>query len=485
MADFFRNNILFVFSVCLMIAGLLLQQSVIGLTVSVLLALVAFVRPKAGLSLLLIYFPLRSFIIEVNPAMKITGDIIVLAALFHVIWLGRKDIKSLFQFAIYEWAFFFFIALGSISALFSDVSIPAIIFQVRAFMITYFLYYIVKRLDIDKEDVKKFFWITIVVATVVVIQGLVEKISGRTLLMPETWVNTVLSPTNRVRIYGLINNPNRLAVYLSFAMMAVFYFYDRASKGKKVSLAILAILFAGTGMLTYSRGTAIAFGIGLVIYWLLTRHTNTVIRLVAVGAISFVVVLYPVNQLTQWVANSNFDFGTNTPGSNNEVPKEGFDQKERLKETFDQNTIELSKTSGRLFIVTKGLEIFRDHFIMGTGFATFGDSATKSYLSPIYEKYEIPSHIYADNQYIQVMAQTGILGVITFAVFLLGMLIALWKNRQVNKEGSFLMISILLGIFALGTLYNIWEDKTFTTYYFMMLAYVLHHQRDSVYQYRR
>ncbi|PAQ13814.1 hypothetical protein CD798_13380 [Bacillaceae bacterium SAOS 7] len=483
MADFFRNNILFVFSVCLMFTSLLLQQSLIGLAVSAVLALVAFIRPKVGLSLLLIYFPLRSFIIEVNPAMKIAGDIIVLAALFHVVWLGRKDVKSLFQFAIYEWAFFLFLALGSISALFSDVSIPAIIFQLRAFMITYFLYYIVKRLDIDKEDVKKFFWITIVVATVVVVQGLVEKMSGRTLLMPETWVNTVLSPTNRTRIYGLINNPNRLAVYLSFAIMAVLYLYGRVSKGKKISLAVLSVFFAGTALLTYSRGTAIAFFIGLVIYWLLTRYTKMVIRIAAMVAISFVVILYPVNQITQWVANSNFDFGPETPGTNHEVPKEGVDQSDRFKETFDQNTVELSKTSGRLFIVTKGLEVFRDHLIIGTGFATFGDSATKSYLSPIYKKYEIPSHIYADNQYIQVMAQTGILGVITFAVFLLGMLGALWKNRHVNKEGSFLMISILLGIFALGTLYNIWEDKTFTTYYFMMLAYVLHHQRDVRYKY--
>ncbi|OCA88949.1 O-antigen ligase family protein [Pseudobacillus wudalianchiensis] len=478
MSDFFKNNFLMIGAVCLILFGVLFSQPLVGLAVSFIVALVALTRPKTGIYLLLIYFPLRSFIIEMNPSMKIMGDLIIVFAFLHVVWAGRKDWKSLFHFSIFEWAFFVFIGIGSVSALISGVAIGAIIFQIRAFFITYLLFYIVKRLDIDKRDVQRFIWITIVIALLLVFQGLVEKISLRTLLMPEAWVNRSLSPNNKVRIYGLINNPNILAVYLSFSLIFLVYLYNKVAKGKKVLLVILSILYAGTWLLTYSRGTWLAFCIGLVIFWLLTRYTRIVIHLAAAIALGFVLVLTPVTQATQWVENSNIDMGPGGQGSEQPDEDEPSEQK-RIKETFEKDTIELSKSSGRLFIVNKGFEIFKDHPIIGTGFGTFGDSASKSYPSPIYDKYEIPPNIYSDNQYIQVIAETGVLGVIAFAVFLLGMVTALWKRRGENKEGSFLVLSILLAIFFLALLYNIWEDKTFASYYFIMLAYALFHQRDT------
>lgn len=479
MSDFLKNNFLMIGAVGLILFGVLFSQPLVGLAVSFVVALAALVRPKIGIYLLLIYFPLRSFIIEMNPSMKIMGDLIIIFAFLHVVWAGRKEWRSLFHFSIFEWAFFAFLAIGSVSALITDVSLGAVIFQIRAFFITYLLFYIVKRLDIDKKDVQQFIWITIVVALLLVFQGLVEKISLRTLLMPEAWVNRSLSPNNRVRIYGLINNPNILAVYLSFSLIFLVYLYNKMLKGKKLFLVILSILYAGTWLLTYSRGTWLAFSIGVVVFWLLTRYTRIVIHLAAAIALGFVLVLYPVTQATQWVENSNIDMGSGGQGDEKPAGDEEPSEQTRLKETFEKDTIELSKSSGRLFIVNKGFEIFKDHPIIGTGFGTFGDSASKSYPSPIYKQYEIPPNIYSDNQYIQVIAETGVLGVITFAVFLLGMLTVLWKRRGENKEGSFLVISILLGIFFLGLLYNIWEDKTFTSYYFIMLAYALYHQQDN------
>lgn len=478
MAEQFKRHIILIASVCLLCLRTVIPHSLVGSAVCAVLAFVAFMRPKIGIYLLLIYFPFRSMVIEFNPAMKIAGDVIILAAFMRVVWMGRKDIPSLFKFSIFEWAFFAFIGIGSISAILSDVSLPAIIFQIRAFVITYLLFYIVKRVNIEKTDVRQFIWITILVAAMLTIQGLVEKMSLRTLLMPEAWVNMVLSPNNKVRIYGLINNPNRLAIYLTFAIMFFVYVFNKVPKGKKLPLTVLAVFVTGTWLLTYSRGTWLAFCIGLAVYWLLTRYTKRAVQSIVLIAISFVAILYPVTQITQWVEKSNLLTDDNPQGNTSPEDGDELSEKTRMETTFDKETIELSKSSGRLFIVKKGLEVFKDHLIIGTGFATFGDSATKSYSSPIYKEYDIPPNIYSDNQYIQVMAQTGILGVIAFAVFLLGMLGALWKNRTVNKDGSFLMISILLGIFFLGLLYNIWEDKTFTIYYFPMLAYVLYHQRQ-------
>ncbi|MED0665512.1 O-antigen ligase family protein [Bacillus badius] len=479
MSDFLKNNILMIGAVFLILIGVLIPQPLIGLAVSLALAVISFFYPKIGIYSLLVYFPLRSFLIEINPSMKIMGDLVIVFAFLHVVWAGRKDWRSLVHFSIFEWAFFAFIGIGSVSALMSDVSLAAIIFQVRAFLITYLLFYIVKRLNIDKEDVQQFICITIAVALLLVCQGLIEKISLRTLFLPETWANRSLSPNNRVRIYGLINNPNILAVYLTFALIFLVHLYNKVSKGKKVLLAVLSILYAGTWLLTYSRGTWLACCIGLVIFWLFTRYTRITVQLLATVVLGFVLVLTPVTKVANWLETSRIDIDSANQGSNQSADEGDSVAKSRIETTFEKDTIELSKSSGRLFIVNKGFEIFKDHPVAGTGFATFGDSASKSYPSPIYETYEIPPNIYSDNQYIQVIAETGVLGVIAFAVFLLGMLASLWQRRTENKKGSFLLISILLSIFFLGLLYNIWEDKTFASYYFIMLAYALYHQRDG------
>jgi putative inorganic carbon (HCO3(-)) transporter len=80
--------------------------------------------------------------------------------------------------------------------------------------------------------------------------------------------------------------------------------------------------------------------------------------------------------------------------------------------------------------------------------------------------------MYSDNQYIQIIVQTGTLGVISFATFLLGMFYYIWKQRKVIPAATPL-IAILFGGSVAGLFYNIWEDKTFTLYFYILLGYVL------------
>ena len=64
--------------------------------------------------------------------------------------------KSVFHFEVYEWAFIGFLVVGSVSAFLTGVLPMAIIFQLRAFVITFLLLYSVKRLDITKRDITNF-----------------------------------------------------------------------------------------------------------------------------------------------------------------------------------------------------------------------------------------------------------------------------------------------------------------------------------------
>jgi putative inorganic carbon (hco3(-)) transporter len=455
-------------------AALIIPNSKIGLGVSLLLAVFAFIKPKDGLLSLLIYFPMRSFLTEINPGLKLAGDIIIIAAFLRVVWDHRTNMKSLFHFTHFEWGFFVFMIIGTISAFFTGVDYGAIVFQIRAFFITYLVYYTVKRLGMTKEDVFRFLWVTFVTAMILTLQGLVEKLSIRSLLMPEVWVNRQLSPNNATRIYGLINNPNVLAVYLSITFMATLYLQELVkTKSTKVFLTISMVLMVGVWTLTYSRGTWIGFAIALVIYALLTRNWKKLSRIILITAASFILINLPVAKAANWIKNTDFGQIERTgPPEDDQSGGGGSTEGKRLKGTFEKDTVELSMQTGRLFIVFKGFEIFKDHPIIGTGFATYGDSATKSYSSPIYDDYDIGFDIYSDNQYIQVIVQTGALGVIAFAIFLLGMLYALWKMRK-DSRFAIPALALLIGIYWCGFIYNIWEDKTFTLYFFMMLGFIL------------
>ncbi|WP_075617258.1 O-antigen ligase family protein [Paenisporosarcina indica] len=458
--------------VILLILALVLPLSMIAYLSTVIIGILAFMKPKESMFLLLFYFPLRSFIIEINPSLKLVGDLIIVAAFLRVLWNSRTNPKSIFKFEKFEWAFIAFLVVGAISAFITGVSLGAIVFQLRAFAITFLILYIVKRLGITKQDIKMFLWTTFIVAMILVVQGLVEKLSMRSAWMPEFWINRSLSPNNKVRIYGLINNPNVLAVFLTISAILTVYLKMLLPKNKvQWLLNISLVLMSGVWILTYSRGTWIAFAIGLAIYVLYTRNWKFLVKTAVVVGLSFVLVMIPATNISQWIS-SNTEIGNFERTGPAEV--EGFAvEKNRITETFNKSTLEKSMTTGRLYIVAKGFEIFKDYPIIGTGFATFGDSASKSYSSPIYKDYDIGYDIYADNQYIQIITQTGVVGVLLFAVFLLGMLVLFWKYRK-SSPYAIPMVAGLIGVFWCGLIYNIWEDKTFTMYfYFLTAAFLL------------
>ncbi len=468
-------------AVALVVFALLVPSTYVAYAVTVIIAIIAWLRPKDTIFFLLFYYPMRSFLVEVNPSLKLVGDLVIVVVLLRIVWASRRDLKSLFRFEPFEWAFIAFLLVGSISGFMTGVSIGAIIFQLRAFVITFLLLYIVKRLHITKEDIFRFLAVTVVVALLIIVQGLVEKLSMRSAWMPERWINRQLSPNNASRIYGLLNNPNVLAVYLSFAGMAGYVLREYFAKQRmwKYTLSIFLIALSGVWILTFSRGTWIAYVVGIVTYFLITRRFKFIVHSLMYIALGFVFVVTPVTYSAQWISENTTigDFErTGTPEDFGESIAEV--EKARIKETFDEGTLEKSRTTGRLFIVDKGFEVFLDYPILGSGFATFGDSASKSYSSPIYEQYGIDVNIYSDNQYIQIIAQTGAVGVLLFAVFLLGMLWTFWKYRR-DFYIALPMFAILMATYWSGLIYNIWEDKTFTMYFYIVLGVLLSRAKEK------
>ena len=456
-----------VLAIAVLIAATILPSTIAQLSTAVFFALFAFFKPFQSLVILVPYVIFRSLFIEINPGMKLIGDLITVVVLFRLFLLNIRQFKTWFYFKPFEWFYFAFLIFGAIIGYMNGVSVGAIVFQLRTFGIMYLLYYILSRSELPKNFFVKLAWMTVMSGAVIFVQGVVEKLSLRQLLMPEVWTQKILSSTNFVRIYGMLNNPNSLALVMLFAICAAFFLRWVYKDGQyKWLLLVSQVAFIGMLLLTLSRGTWIASFVLLLFFMLLSRNWKLLKNIAITFVASIILVYYPVNLALVVLQNMGVE--------NETAPEVSGGISDRFTETFADDTLELMKESGRMFYISKGFEVFKDYPITGAGFGTFGGSATLSYDSPIYEEYGIRSDIYggknfySDNQYIQVIAETGAVGVFLFAGFLLTMVWMFWKERK-TVFGQY-MFGLWFATGVAGFFYNIWELKVYTLFFFMIFA---------------
>ncbi len=470
-----KDTVSLLVALAVVVVALFLPPSIALVSTSLFFVLFAFFRPQQSLLFLIIYVSIRPLLVEVNSGLKLVGDLITIIAFAKLVLSSGRNWKSLFSFKWFEWAFFAFLLFGAVMGLTQNVLPAAVIFQIRTFIIMYLLYYIVSRMLLPEGWYRRFAWVTVWTGFIVSIHGLIEKLSMRQLLLPDVWKYKTLSATNAVRIYGLPGNPNSLALLLFFAIISIFFLKSVYGKEKhRLFLNINLVLFLGVFILTYSRGTWISAFIFGLIYILTTKNWQILKRLVLAGVASIIIIYYPVNLGVKYLESVGFDPPSEEPGSIGG----------RFGETFDEKNLALMSESGRFFYINKGFEVFKDYPVTGAGFGSFGGSATLSYGSPIYNHYGIRSDIYggkyfySDNQYIQVIAETGAIGVVLFAAFLLMMLAMFWKERK-TVFGKF-MIAFWFATGVSGLYYNIWELKMYTMFYFLILGTFASHTNQYV-----
>ncbi|NYE03628.1 hypothetical protein F4694_000347 [Bacillus niacini] len=454
--------------VLLVIIGLFIPNPIIGIVICLILAAVVFYDEKIALLFLIVLVPIRPFLIVYNTGFKFVADILIFFLLLKVIYNHRTNIRNLFRFHLLEISYILFLLVGILSAFITGVSPITIIMQVRAFLVFFLLYYIVKRIKIGEKDIRDFAFTTFITAVVLSIHGLIEKISVRTLLLPELWANMNLSPTNKTRVYGLISGPNELALYLLIAFFISFYLLANTKGKMRIFIYIGMTLMLSVFLLTYSRGAVLAIGAFLIVYLIVNRkihHFKSVLIIVIASAVTF----FAAASLSEYVDKHIIveKVPSETDGQNHTGKNGGLN---RFKEALSEETIELSTADGRVYYVKKAIEVFKDKPIFGYGFATFGGSATQTYSSPIYERYEIAWNFYSDNQYIQILAETGIIGVLLVALFIYGIFRITWALRK-GSIVSPLLLFFLFGGVTSAVVYNILENDVFMLYYFIVLGY--------------
>jgi len=458
--------------VVLTFLALLLPSKIAMIVTAIIFVIYAFIKPFESLLYLIIYVAIRPFLTEINPGLKYIGDLITIALLLKLLISSKFDLRNLLKFKLFEYAFFAFLLFGAVIGYINGVSLGAVIFQVRTFIIMYLIYYFLSRSQLPSNWMKKLAWTGVGLGWLLSLHGIVEKVSMRQLLLPYYWKHTVLSEENMSRIYGLLGNPNSLALVLMFTIVGIFYLKHLYSNGEyKVFLNISLVLFTGIFILTFSRGTIISAVVLAAIYIVLAKKYKLIKQIVLAVVASIIFVYFPVIGGVYLSQSIGVEAPDGIVG--------GFG--DRLGQTIDKENIDRMVSNGRIFYLKKGFEILKDYPITGAGFGTFGGAATLSYGSPIYEDYGIDlsiyfeNKIYSDNQYIQIIAETGAVGVILFGLFLISMLLLFTKQR--NDVFSKFMIGLWFSTGFSGLYYNIWELKIYTLIFFTILGLYAIHQK--------
>lgn len=106
-----------------------------------------------------------------------------------------------------------------------------------------------------------------------------------------------------------------------------------------------------------------------------------------------------------------------------------------------------SSLDGRLWAINNGFHIFKQNPILGTGPGTYGGQLSANYSSPIYHFGLQNGYIalyFTDNQWLEILVQTGILGIMTFFGFVISTIWALIANFL--KKRNWLVLSALSGL---------------------------------------
>ncbi|MEW5568694.1 O-antigen ligase family protein [Rossellomorea marisflavi] len=436
---------------------------------------------KNGLLLLFIYFPIRPFLLELNPGFKLMGDCLLIVLFLAALYGFIRDRGSWKTYAFTGFILLFCL-VGTIAAFQTGVGLSAIIFQNRAYLITFLILFIVGQWKMNKEDIRYFLQLSIVMGSILSVHGIIEYLFSRTFLVPEAWTNWNLSSVNEMRVYGLTANPNVLGTYLSICLFITLYVLSVAKRWR-ILYVLASILMLGTLCLTYSRGSILAFGIAFIVYMLWKRAWKMGAGLILSIVLGLFLIYYPAG-----IAREEIDAHTISNGHMPDVPQEEVEPdsapppnerssafSNRFKEIFSDDIIEKSSQWGRLYVVFKGLDIYLMNPVVGTGFGTFGDSATLSYGTPIAERYQLPDRMYSDNQYIQLLVQTGTLGTVSVLAFVVAIFIITWKRRK--DPVAPVLFCLTLATLLMALFYNVLEEKILTLYFYSVLGYFLTKER--------
>ncbi len=241
-------------------------------------------------------------------------------------------------------------------------------------------------------------------------------------------------------------------------------FKDKIISKNLFILSIITFLLGGINLiLTYARGAwigeilAIIVLLGFLVYiYNINKKIIITIVLAFIILISMFFVLQSVHKLPHFAAK------------------------------LSQRAENLSSPD-RVFLDNNATQAFATHPILGIGVGGFGPyMSINPYVTPpaLYKQFEGYGWAIVNNEYLEILTETGILGFITFTSLIIlilykGVKASIIKNRNLDLDNKFLRITLISSIAALVGI--LLQYLTFSTLYILqiwlvlMLVYLISH----------
>jgi O-antigen ligase len=235
------------------------------------------------------------------------------------------------------------------------------------------------------------------------------------------WVSASEALIN-IRIFGFFGSPNVFASVLMLTMIMSTFRLMESKKWYYASYLLVALILI---IFTFSRSAWLGLIISLVIA-LFIKNWRFLLMIPA----SFGLLIFP-------------------------------SIRQRVLTATSQEYMIDSALDGRVWATNNAWEIFKTSPIVGTGPGSYGGQTAITYSSPIYLDGIQNGYIalaYTDNQWAQIMVQTGLIGVLSLIGFFVSHLIN--NLRQYKQSGSYLALGIIaasVALFINGMFANILE----------------------------
>lgn len=360
--------------------------------------------------------------------------------------------------------------------------------ELRSLFLYYVLYYILRNTKIE-INWNLFSKVLSLVIFIVSIFSIVEKIFNKDFLFPNAWASSIVYKDNFARVYSVFNNPNTYATFivLSFFLLNYLEYYKDIKCYKFIYILLLINLW-----LSASRSAMIIFAVYIFVYLILiikNKYKNKLLNLLVIALISSICI-FGISKMS-----NNYYFATvvdkkpagvidviidanghrhNNPLNPNSnkynsdiiddiAKRESGGLINRILSLFKGNIYDLSTKDGRIYKIMVGIKVFKDYPVIGSGFGTFGDSASLM-INPIdfYEKYDLEDNFYSDNQYLTIIVECGILGTVLMAAFVISLIIKYRKN--------ILKLTVVFCVMILCLFYNTLEVQIAMFMFYLFLC---------------
>lgn len=237
------------------------------------------------------------------------------------------------------------------------------------------------------------------------------------------------------RIQSVALEPLYFANFLFVPLMIVFRKYIQEEKNKTFYFLAGALILTNI-ILTVSRGAYIAFGIAfisLLIYLIVNRkkenYLKSVLSIIAIFICSLAISFFLI-RISGGGKNNNFY----TTFSDHVV--------------IDNINADGS-TMDRIGAYKKAYEFFKTEPLVGIGIGNFGVKIKQTTGS------DSAGYPIVNNEYLEILTETGIIGLILFLAFLIFYLKEIWQSYKRNNETEkFIIVTIFFGCLAIFIQYN-------------------------------